>query len=369
MSTIPLPAGRKTSRKRRVLYLTLLLAAFYPITESMSLAILWLRGIPWADTCQRMQNTASQDLLRQKEYTRPVVVHPYIGYVLFPQPDPASGQQQVSEYGYVDDQDPIHRRSPDRLIVGIVGGSVARYMGSSAANVIQDVLSRSPAFAGKACTFVRMAVDGHKQPQQLMTVSYLLSQGAEFDIIINLDGVNDAALPEMDNVEVGVNSSFPRQWGTLLAQWSNPIVSRQIGYVTYLQTQQRDQALRFCKWSWSPTACLVWRVLSNRLNQTVIEEAAKASYLSAAELPAALGPKERFESRQQIYDHSIEIWSRSSMILADLCRSRNIRYFHFLQPNQYLPESKPIGEDEDATAINPISPFRIPVQECFPKMR
>lgn len=369
MTATPHSAGRKVSRRRRFLYSAVMLVSLYLITETLSLAVLFFRGEPWSYTGHRMHTFASDDPLHQKEYARSVIVHPYIGYVLFPQMDPASGQQQVTEYGYVDEHSPIQHKSADRVVIGIVGGSVARYVASSETGVIQDVLAQSPAFAGKSFTFVRMAVDGHKQPQQLMTLSYLLTQGAEFDIIINLDGVNDAALPESDNVEVGVNSSYPRHWGMLLAQWSDPIVSRQIGYVTHLLIQRKNQAHRFAKWSWSPTACLIWRVLSNRLNQTIIEESSKASQLSAAQLPAALGPKEHFGSKRELYDHSIEVWERSSVILSGLCQSRGIRYFHFLQPNQYLPELKPIGDDEEGMAINPNSPFRIPVQECFPLMR
>ena len=76
-------------------------------------------------------------------------------------------------------------------------------MAINATGVLEQELSQLPRFSGKSFRFVRLAIDGNKQPQQLMTLNYLLTLGAEFDIVINLDGVNEASLPGMDNVPYG----------------------------------------------------------------------------------------------------------------------------------------------------------------------
>jgi len=52
-----------------------------------------------------------------------------------------------------------------------------------------------------------------------------------------------------------------------------------------------------------------------------------------------------------------------------LCTASGIQYFHFLQPNQYVANSKPFGDEEAAIAMSNDSPFRVPVIQCFPMMR
>jgi hypothetical protein len=44
-------------------------------------------------------------------------------------------------------------------------------------------------------------------------------------------------------------------------------------------------------------------------------------------------------------------------------------YFHFLQPNQYVPGSKPLTEHESEVVINPASRFRDPVETGYPYLR
>ena len=36
-----------------------------------------------------------------------------------------------------------------------------------------------------------------------------------------------------------------------------------------------------------------------------------------------------------------------------LCKRKGTEYFHFLQPNQYLPESKPLNDEEREIAYDP----------------
>ena len=82
----------------------------------------------------------------------------------------------ISKFGYVDDKEPILARRSDRIIIAILGGSVACHF--AAINGVAKLgaeLSRSPEFAGKEVVFVNLALSGYKQPQQLMTLAYLLS--------------------------------------------------------------------------------------------------------------------------------------------------------------------------------------------------
>src|SRR5262249_14711508 len=48
-----------------------------------------------------------------------------------------------------------------------------------------------------------------------------------------------------------------------------------------------------------------------------------------------------------------DVWERSSLAMAHLCRAAGIRYVHALQPNQYVPGSKRLTEDERRIAFDP----------------
>jgi hypothetical protein len=49
---------------------------------------------------------------------------------------------------------------------------------------------------------------------------------------------------------------------------------------------------------------------------------------------------------EQVLADSARLWARASLLLADLLAEREIEYFHFLQPNQYLEGSKPLSAEE-----------------------
>jgi hypothetical protein len=54
---------------------------------------------------------------------------------------------------------------------------------------------------------VKATIGGYKQPQQLMALNWFMALGGEFDIVINLDGFNDVALPALENVPTRIRSS------------------------------------------------------------------------------------------------------------------------------------------------------------------
>ena len=324
---------------------------------------------------QQQADAASDPFNPGGQFNAPGVIHPYLGMVMQPRPDQEmthDGQYRVTEYGFIDNSQPIHKRSPDKVVIAILGGSVARQLGMNATQVLADELSRDPEFSGKKFEFVRLGSNGYKQPQQLMTINFLTVLGAEFDIVINLDGYNEAALPVQDNVPFGVNAAFPRDWGKLIAGTASPEFARMGGYVTYLRQQQRDDARWFASapWNYSSMALLVWGVRKNRSDSLIQAQTLMMSRFSQTERTyCGSGPPEQFESTAQIYRHSVDLWSRSSMLLNQLCLGRKIRYYHFLQPNQYLPGSKPMGPVEAKAAVDESTGSCASVRACFPLMQ
>jgi hypothetical protein len=354
-----------------------LVAGTWGLVELFSLVAVFFTNGSIVLAWQLRHSMAQRDPVQLPgNYSQPVMIHPYIGAVLQPHADGGrlsiDGKYRITEYGFVDNGPPIHKRSADRVIVAIVGGSVARQMAMNATDLLERELAEIPQFAGRSFQFVRLAVDGYKKPQQQVTINYLLTLGAEFDVVINLDGVNESALPKMDNVPYHVFAAYPRKWGTMIASAGSIEINRLIGYVAYLRHRQRDRARFFenLPLRYSPTATLIWNVFNDRSDKMVRDQLETISLRSINELSySSSGPPESFDSDQELYEHCVGIWCRSSILLHQLCAANGIRYFHFLQPNQYLKGSKPIESDEAVIALSDNSPFRIPIEVCFPLMQ
>ncbi len=355
----------------------LMLLGTWASIEVLSFVVMeMLLGSPGQLAEQRLAAATQEPFNPGRQFIAPAVIHPYSGAVMEPKDDGGAlsidGRYRVTEYGFVDTGPPIHRCSPERVIVGILGGSVARQFGQNATDILAHEFSQIPAFAGRQIQFVRLASNGYKQPQQLMTVNYLFTLGAEFDILINLDGVNEAALPGIDNVPVGVFSAYPRDWGKMIVSTASPEFVRMAGYVAYLRKQERDDAVWFgsIPWRYSPTALLVWGMRKNRSNHSISDQLQAMSRYTKKEMTyCGSGPPEHFESDKAMYEHCTDLWRRSSILLHQVCAARGIRYFHFLQPNQYVLGSKPIGRDEAAEAVKEGSPMCVAIRACFPLMQ
>src|SRR5689334_8838643 len=181
------------SRKKRLVFWLLLVAGTYLIVELISHAALWLVFGGWSAAQSLAENDAEPDTMGSGFDYPDEIVHPYLGWVRAPRPDArdAAPETAVNDYGFMGDELPLQTRSPEKVIIGIVGGSLAEEFGSKALGILERELKKSADLKGKKLVFIRLALSGYKQPQQLLTVNYLLSLGAQFDILINIDGYNE----------------------------------------------------------------------------------------------------------------------------------------------------------------------------------
>jgi hypothetical protein len=136
------------------------------------------------------------------------VLHPYLGFVYKPLDEQNDWQNFYGFHG----GKTLQKKSPDKVIVAVSGGSFALGLINDSTDTLIREIKKIPQYNDKAIEVVGIAIGGFKQPQQLMTLSYLLSQGAEFDVWINLDGFNEITLPIVENYLAGVSLSYPRLW-------------------------------------------------------------------------------------------------------------------------------------------------------------
>jgi len=70
-----------------------------------------------------------------------------------------------------------------------------------------------------------------------------------------------------------------------------------------------------------------------------------------------------------MYPALAKTWAESSFQMNAVAAAKGIRYFHFLQPNQYLQGSKPMGAEERRVAIKEDHSYAISVRTGYPELR
>ena len=278
------------------------------------------------------------------------IVHPYMGYVYDPR------VEQSSPYG-VSDVSPIQHRSPGKVIIGIFGGSFADDIAYNAGEALADLLK--PRFPGKQFVVVKATIGGYKQPQQLMALNYFTALGGEFDIVINLDGFNEVALPAQENVPQ-TNPFFPRQWHLRMRTVPDQQFLETLGRVKFLDSVSEKWASTFRKppLRYSVTMNTLWRIGDRFLYNAATSARAKLPQMaSGTNEYAASGPPASFANDTEMYSALARVWAESSFQMHAIAEARGIRYFHFLQPNQYVDGSKPMGDEERQIAIREDHPY------------
>lgn len=322
------------------------------------------------DTLEGVARAASQ-------LTAGTSLHPYLGFVQTPRPVAESWMNvhhlPINEFGFIDDKTPLQKRAPQRRIVAITGGSVAFFLGSEGALRLRSRLQALPDFAGREIVLVRLALGGFKQPQQLATLTYLLALGAEFDLLINLDGFNETALYPAESAALGAHPAYPRGWPQIVGAASAPERLRAVGAWAFWSTKRRTWAATFRGpvADRSALAALTWLAGDRWLLRNAEGAQATLRTLTDSGKPSfsAVGPPTSFADEEQLYRALSALWERSSLQLSKLCEANGIRYLHFLQPNQYFEGSKPMTAAERAVAIDPASPYVGSIGAGYPMLR
>lgn len=145
-----------------------------------------------------------------------------------------------------------------------------------------------------------------------------------------------------------------------------------IGEIAYHQKNQEKWAQRASRspWRYSVIANLVWSYLNDRFvrkaNQTEIDYANFRTAGRQKVRYVAHGPTFEFSTAEDVYGHLARVWSRSSLQMAAVCDAMGIKYLHFLQPNQYVRGSKPMGAEEREAAILEHHPYQEGVEVGYP---
>lgn len=305
-----------------------------------------------------------EEARRDDIITKPIL-HPYVGFTVDghrrkPECNSESFEECYSRIK-VDTDRPFAKREKNTLIIGIVGGSFAD---GTANRHRSGVVARSfkalPRFANKSKIITyNMAAGAYKQPQHLMQTAYYMSLGAEFDIIVNLDGFNEISGSYYGWRDSNLHPAFPKSW--------NHRVSSSVSKEYLLAYADKESAIdskagyaqlvsKF-PLRWSPTLNFIWRVSDNHSARD-IETLSKRIEILGTVNPnrrdfalEALGPDYSIDSFDDLANYSANLWMRSSLSLRALSEGNGARYFHFLQPNQYIDGAKILSDEEKRIAV------------------
>ena len=328
-----------------------------------------MRGI------RELQRSSGQLTTNQTSSTE--TFHPYLGWVknpdFVPQVDCCGLELKTNRYGLYDSSDGVHRRSPDRLIVAIAGGSVAWQMSCAGADALRRKLHEVPAYRDREILFVRVAQSGYKQPQALYALQYYLLLGGEFDIVIALDGYNEIALPVAENLPSNVALDYPQGWHVRTMDIVDPRdadFSLRVFEIRGIRQRTALAAVR-SPLRFLPSYQLLWYAREERLRAEMIEIEAELLGRSKTRGKAFInsGPHPTVKNQDEAIRESVRLWKQATLLMHQICEANQILFVHAIQPNQYDSGSKPLSEYEKTYCYGDDFEYGQVVKQGYPLLR
>ncbi len=306
-------------------------------------------------------------------------LHPFFGYIQLPHPDSRPGFS-CNQFGFVSPHEyPYTSEHDDEFVVGVFGGSVAS---NYSIFVIQQAefgehLKGMPGYEDAEPIFLSFAAGGYKQPQQLLILSYMLSIGQQFDLVVNIDGFNEVALSYLNNKrQIDLTMPSVQHVSPLTSIGDNRLSERLPAlFLNMANTKRalvransvRRKARLASVYMLASTYALIQR---RRIRKMTVEvdqistgrNARPESSVYYYYTRDAVLPDEQYAT--EVARH----WATSSVLMHRLLASHGIPYVHVLQPNQYFKTGRTYGHEERAIAFDPKSPYEKGVEIGYPAL-
>lgn len=294
-------------------------------------------------------------------------LHPYFGYTLEPWSDDG-----VNNAGLISDKTYPYASARDSLAVGVFGGSVAGNIFFHIDKVRRQQLEKvvlphitEKGYAG--VEFLNFTLGGYKQPIDLFNFIYYLET---IDVAIFIGGFNEVH-QFGTNVE---NHAFPadfpkwKYWRTLGEGTFSPAELKLIGRLA----RNRD-------WQNAVTGFASAPVLNHSMFAHMLWRAATAVLMkSVSEIRAELDEEEGNERVYPQIADSADLEDISGVFLDKLRsyirsadavgRAGQVLTLFVIQPNQYVPNSKPLSDVEKRDFLTSENLPRI-ISDWYPRIR
>ena len=359
------------------------LAIVFIALESLSLAFYFITQNQFFYTRSKKPDQVVEDIERigiRLDNSIVERLHPFFGYV---QKQGTFTKKRinlkVNRQGFFSQQEyPFIKTSKNQVIIGIFGGSVANNMAVDEyeSQMLSRKLKSYPEFTNKEIVVLNFANGGYKQPQQLLILNYFLALGQKFDIIINIDGFNEVALSNLNNksqLDIGMPSVQHVQPLTDLANDNlSPEVMASIVKISENKKQLKTTIaqLQNCRLALcNAVTSIQVRLLLKDYQQEIIkyDKQVKKSKADIQNRGTVYIPKaDTILDSASAFSKMVSMWQESSLMINQVSLTRNIKYFHFIQPNQYYPTKRLFTEKEKGFAIVKDSPYIEGITKGYP---
>ena len=325
------------TRPKQILFYSLLLLLTLAAVEGMARAAYYLAYGEWyqapalPDPAAPNRNSESDRVaLPEVNAGLDPVNHPYYG---FTSPAPSNDLNAM----------PPPQTGSDTVVIALLGGSVARLLTADFRRAVEQYFAEQQ--LPRRPVVLELAHGGHRQPQQLHVVSYMLTMGGSFDIIVNLDGYNELNGPYRNFLR-GVFPFFPAVWEQLneLTIPEIAIAGRILQRRAELDVLQQDAAAS--PFRYSAAYGLINRYRRQRTREHIRQLNYELTQVETGRQFARHGPRGNFQNFDQVRREAVRVWYRSSAVLGRVVAAAGADYYHFLQPSQYLPDRKPLSPEE-----------------------
>lgn len=274
-----------------------------------------------------------------------LVFHPYLGYVQ--RSGLAGDGWRANNVGFavaetlLRDQpgccDYPRQRQDNELLVGIFGGTAASALAlrAQADETFARKLREIPAYRDRPIRVLNFAIDGYRQPQAMLTLAYFQSVGQALDVVIAVDGAEEAAA-SLGNFSSGIEQSFPveARWGEMGRQLERQRgltgdAAAEAGLAIYL----RHAAQR---WAREAQGCFFALChLGKYAAARAADWQARRLVGSLRQTTATLFPstsRVRIGAGFDAAGAAADQWRDASMAMAALARRDNALHLHVVQP-------------------------------------
>ncbi|MDX6289267.1 MAG: hypothetical protein QOH42_1066 [Blastocatellia bacterium] len=350
------------------------------LLEITSLAAYFIKTREFFYTRSKNRIAVSASDLAPRANDRPLIfqLHPYFGYVH----QESYVQSYARQHGYATNDRAFlsayklpFKKTSNQFVIGLFGGSVSQQVGlwEMGSHLLANTLRRLPFLKDKEIILLNFAVGAYKQPQQLLVLSYFLSIGQEFDMVVNIDGFNEIALGYGNN-KSGIDLAMPA--GFLIApldDLANKDFSSDQLMLTLEVEQIRNElqdaltrlnSCRFAtcyafRWGYVKYLDSQYRAKVEAIGQPRTGDSASHSLIGLNRIDTPLDDQEAI---RQIG----ELWANSSMAMNEQLTSRKIPYLEIIQPNQYHATGRHFTEQELKTAIDKSGLTREAIAKGYP---
>lgn len=368
--------------KRALLLLIVNMAIFCVAAEVLALGIFyyqhgWLFYVdPYRPASAPIAESSAQGLTA-------VGLHPYFGPTHRPgipfdlppglQTPETASPVSTNNFGFASRYDyPFAKTTERQFVIGVFGGSVAAYFCRIGTNWFEEDLRQNTFFKGRELVTLCFSHEGYKQPQQLLVLSYFLSLGQPFDLVINIDGFNEVALGAI-NDRYGWDVSMPSHEHldaliNLVNQATlTPAKLASLSRITSDKERLNAVAAR-ANTTRSAAVEFVLRRYYNVLRARYERE--RVTFEALPSNPPAnsvihVTPKVKPRDGTAVFGDIAANWQASSIAMRQLLAARSVPYVHILQPNQYY-SARVFSAEERKVALNDGSPFKAGAQAGYP---